>query len=82
MCPEPYAPQDALAREDGWRALRIEGTLDFTLVGILAGIAALLAERHIPIFVVSTYDTDYLLVKKENLSAALDALQTGGYEVE
>ncbi len=82
VCPQECVPVDTLAREDGWRALRIEGMLDFSLVGILAKIASLLAEQKIPIFAVSTYDTDYILVKKEKLSAALEALQKGGYEIE
>jgi len=82
VCPEEYAPQNALIRDDGWRAMRIEGVLDFSLVGILAKIAGLLAEHQIPIFAVSTYNTDYLLIKEEKLSAALDALREGGYETE
>jgi len=82
VCPEAYVPQDVLVREDGWRAMRIEGVLDFSLVGILAKIAGLLAEHQIPIFAVSTYNTDYVLLKKEQLPAALEALRTGGYEIE
>ena len=67
MCPECFAPQNALVRDDGWRAMRIEGILDFSLVGILAKLAGVLANQQIPVFAVSTYNTDYLLVKKDKL---------------
>ena len=67
MCPECIAPQNALVRDDGWRAMRIEGILDFSLVGILAKLAGVLANQQIPVFAVSTYNTDYLLVKKDKL---------------
>ncbi len=81
VCPDTYAPKDTLVRENGWRAMRIEGVLDFGLVGILARIAGLLAEDEIPIFAVSTYNTDYVLLKEEKLSAALKKLQENGYEI-
>ena len=82
VCPEAYVPQDVFARDDGWRALRIEGVLDFSLVWILAKLSGILAEHQIPVFAVSTYNTDYLLVKQENWSSALDALRAEGYEME
>ena len=82
VCPEAYVPRDVLARDDGWRALRIEGVLDFSLVGILAKLSGILAEHQIPVFAVSTYNTDYLLVKQENWSSALAALRAEGYETE
>ena len=66
---------------DGWRTFRIEGVLDFSLIGILSEISKVLAENKIGIFVVSTYNTDYILVKKENLQKAQQALKTTGYEV-
>lgn len=75
VCPSDAAPENALAREDGWRALRVAGTLDFSLIGILADIAARLAERSISMFAVSTYDTDYVLVKQERLQDAVEALK-------
>ena len=81
VCPEAAVPKGALAREDGWRMLRIRGTLDFSLTGVLAKISAVLAENGIAIFAVSTYDTDYLWVKKENDAAALAALTGAGYTV-
>ena len=81
VCPTTDAPEKTLAREDGWRAFRIEGVLDFSLTGILAPIAALLAERRIGIFAVSTFNTDYVLVKAENLPTAMDVLAKAGYEI-
>lgn len=82
VCPTAAVPADVLAREDGWQALRIEGVLDFSLVGILAPIASLLAERRIPIFAVSTYNTDYVLVKAARMAEAIEALCSAGYTVE
>jgi len=81
VCPDAYVPNDNLVRESGWRAVRIEGVLDYGLTGILAGIAGLLADREIPIFAVSTYNTDYVLLKEEKLSLALETLQENGYEI-
>ena len=81
VCPTADVPERTLAREDGWRAFRIEGVLDFSLTGILAPIAALMAERHIGIFAVSTFNTDYVLVKEENLPSAMEALEKAGYEI-
>lgn len=82
VCFTEDVPDNTIEREDGWRAFRIEGVLDFSLTGILAGISALLAEEKIGIFAVSTFNTDYILVKKENEMAALSKLQsTGKYEV-
>ena len=80
VCPTDRVPVATLAREDGWRAFRIEGQLDFSLVGILARISSVLAAEKIGIFAVSTFDTDYILVKAENLERALVALARAGYE--
>ena len=82
VCPEEHVPECTLAREDGWRAMRIEGVLDFSLVGILAKIADTLAERNVPIFAISTYNTDYVLVKRERLSDAMGALESAGWTFE
>jgi len=81
VCPTDAAPQENLKREDGWRAFRIEGVLDFSLIGILARISAILAERSIGIFVVSTYNTDYVLVKEQQLAQTLEALKQNGYRI-
>ena len=81
VCESEKAPKDALKREDGWRGLRIAGPLDFSLIGILAKIAGLLAAQKISIFALSTYNTDYVLVKEEKLADALTALTRAGYDV-
>ena len=62
--------------DDGCKAFRIQGVLDFSLIGILAKIATVLADNGMSIFAVSTYNTDYVLIKKENYQKALDILQT------
>lgn len=82
VCPTDRVPDSTLAREDGWRALRVAGALDFSLVGVLAGIAGVLARNGIPIFALSTYDTDYILTKEEQFGRALAALRQAGYDVE
>lgn len=79
VCETRLAPADALAREDGWRAMRVAGTMAFTLTGILSGIAGALAGAGVPIFAVSTYDTDYILVKEKDLDRAVEALTGAGY---
>ena len=81
VCETKYAPADALAREDGWCAFRIDGILDFSLVGVLAQISSLLAEHSISIFVVSTYNTDYVFTKAESFDAAIALLEQAGYTV-
>ena len=81
VCRTEVVPGNTLAREDGWRAFRVQGVLDFSLTGILARLSGVLAEKGIGIFAVSTYNTDYILVKAENLSPALAALEAVGYTV-
>ena len=81
VCETRTAPRDAVERDDGWRAFRVSGTLDLSLVGVLHGIADVLADIGVPVFVVSTYDTDYVLVKEGSLDRALDALSAAGYAV-
>lgn len=79
VCITERVPAHILERDDGWRAFRIQGVLDFSLIGILSKISSLLAENKIGIFVVSTYNTDYILVKEYNLSKALTVLSEAGY---
>ena len=81
VCRTSETPSCAVAREDGWKAFRIEGELDFSLVGILSKISGILAANEIGIFAVSTYNTDYVLVKKEDFDRAMDSLSAAGYEV-
>ena len=68
-------------RDDEWKAFRIQGTLDFSLIGILLKISCLMAENNIGIFAISTFNTDYVLMKKENYQKALDVLKALGYMI-
>lgn len=81
VCLTENAPADALKRDDGWKAFRIQGVLDFSLIGVLAPIADILAAEKIGIFAVSTYNTDYILVKEEAYDRAMAALAKRGYTI-
>lgn len=81
VCRTEDTPIHTSAREDGWKAFRIQGELDFSLIGILSKISTILAENNIGIFAVSTYNTDYILVKRENFSRALEVLGEKGYTI-
>ncbi len=72
---------DGVAAEREWRCLKVEGPLDFALTGVLAGIATTLAHADVSIFAVSTYDTDYILVKEQTLPHTIDALSRQGYHI-
>ncbi len=82
VCPTELVPEKTLARDDGWSMFGVVGSMDFSLVGILASLSATLAEAGVGIFAVSTYDTDYILVKTEGLETALEALVTAGNTFE
>ena len=79
VCKTEDTPAETIERDDGWRGFRIEGVLDFSLIGILSKLSAILAENQIGIFAVSTYNTDYILVKEENFNRALKVLASEGY---
>ncbi len=81
VCPEHLVPDD-LGRSGGWRVLRVAGTLDHGMTGVLSSLASPLAEAAIPIFAVSTFDTDYLLVPARGLDAAIAALAEAGHETD
>ena len=81
VCITSDVPSNVIQRDDGWKGFRIQGILDFSLVGILAKIAENLAENGISILAVSTYNTDYVLMKKENYQKALDILERSGYVI-
>lgn len=81
VCPTSQMPSNAIERNDGWKCFRIQGELDFSLIGILAKISSLLAENDISIFAISTYNTDYILIKQESFDKALDILANAGYEI-
>ena len=82
VCKTEDAPADTTERDDGWKGFRIEGVLDFSLIGILSKISSILAENKIGIFAVSTFNTDYIFVKSENFDRALSALKKKGYFVK
>ena len=82
VCPTDNKPPDCLSAEDGWSLLRVDGQLDFGLVGIIADISGTLARAGIPVFVVSTYLTDYVLVKTAQLPDARTALRNAGHAIE
>ena len=81
VCITTDVPPNITERDDGWRAFRIQGELDFSLIGILSKISGILAVNKIGIFVVSTFNTDYVLSIKENYEKALNALSNAGYEI-
>jgi len=81
VCKTVEAPEKTIAREDGWRGFYIAGTLDFSLVGVLSKISSALAENNIGIFAVSTYNTDYILVKEKDFDRALNVLSDKGYGI-
>ncbi|MBQ6456692.1 MAG: ACT domain-containing protein [Mogibacterium sp.] len=81
VCRTEDTPAETTERDDGWRGFRIQGVLDFSLIGILSKISGILAENSIGIFAVSTYNTDYILVKEENFERALDVLAAEGYRI-
>jgi uncharacterized protein len=80
VCAEEHVPSDVKADRE-WRALKVEGPLDLALTGILASLANPLAEAQINIFAISTFDTDYLLVKGYNLTRTCDVLRQAGHVV-
>lgn len=81
VCITEHVPANIISRDDGWNGFCIQGILDFSLIGILAKIATILADHGISIFAVSTYNTDYILVKKEKYQKALEVLEGAGYEI-
>ena len=81
VCPSDTVPPHYLAVEDGWALLRVDGQLDFGLVGIIAELSRALADAGVPIFVQSTYLTDYVLVKQDRLPDATAALTAAGHRV-
>ena len=82
VCETKDTPAQTTDRDDGWRGFRIQGVLDFSLIGILSGISTILADNKIGIFAVSTYNTDYILVKEENFDRTIEVLAKEGYEIK
>ncbi len=82
VCPVDFVPENTTERDDGWKCFRIKGVLDFSLIGIIARITKILASNGIGIFAISTFNTDYVLVKKADFSKAINALRSSGYKIE
>jgi hypothetical protein len=82
VCESSHVPLDAIASETGWKALKISGILDLGLIGVIANIANILAKAEISIFTLSTYNTDYILLKAENLNKCIQTLTDNGYIVK
>ncbi len=81
VCSVDKIPENAFETDLAWRAFRIQGQLDFSLIGILSKISTILADNQIGIFAISTFNTDYILTKDENFSRAIEVLVGAGYEV-
>ena len=80
VCDEKFVPDDVKS-EPGWKLIMVQGPLDFSLIGILADLSSVLAQSEISIFALSTYNTDYILVKNDQLDEAIRALKQAGFEI-
>ena len=80
VCVEESVPAGDCV-QPGWRCLQVDGPLDLSRTGIAAGLTKPLAEARVPVFLISTYDTDYLLVRAEQITVAISVLEQAGYEV-
>lgn len=81
ICSTKHAPQETISRSDGWRAFRIQGQLDLTLIGVLSALTDILARNKIGLMAVSTYNTDYVLVRAADLEKALVLLEDQDYKI-
>lgn len=81
VCRTEDIPSKTIECDNGWKGFRIQGILDFSLIGILSKLSGVLAEHKIGIFAVSTFNTDYIFVKEENFEKALTVLASEGYTV-
>ena len=81
VCPQEQVPADASA-ERGWCVFEVAGPLDFSLTGVVASLVTPLADESIPLFVVSTFETDYLLVREHDLERSVAALTAAGHSVD
>ena len=82
VCPVDQVPGNTVSRDDRWRAFRICGKLDFSLIGVLARISKILANNQIGIFAISTFNTDYILMKEESFKKVLSVLKSAGYKMK
>ena len=80
VCPEAHLAPGTTS-ETGWRCFKVQGLLDFSEIGIIFSLSQPLAENGVSVFVISTFDTDYFMVKEKDLSKAIDALTAKGHQV-
>ena len=80
VCPQDNVPSE-VRRENGWRCLEIAGPLDFSMVGVIATLTGTLASANISVFVFSTFDTDYLLVREQDVDAAMESFTAAGHQI-
>ena len=81
MCPTSLVPDNTTERNDGWKAFRIEGVLDFSLIGILSRLSTCLTDNGIGLFAISTFNTDYILTKDSDFNKAIEMLEQTGYTI-
>lgn len=81
VAPTNTVPSNTINRNDGWKMFKVEGVLDFSMVGIVSSISGVLARANLSIFSISTYNTDFILVRNDRLDEAIKALNTAGLEV-
>src|SRR5262245_31526060 len=81
VCHEEGVPEDVPC-EGGWRCLRVAGTLSFALVGVLASLVGPLADAGVSVFCLSTFDTDYVLFREQDMARAKEALRAAGHSIE
>lgn len=81
VCDTAHIPQNTVSVEAGWKGLKIKGVLDFGMVGVIAKIAGILAEQNISIFVISTFNTDFILIKATHYQTAVHLLGQNGYTI-
>lgn len=82
VCSTNLVPKNVIERDNGWKAFRIQGVLDFSLIGILSKISTLLADNNVGIFAISTYNTDYIFTKEENFEKSIKILEQNGYIIK
>ena len=80
VCPQARVPEDIRAESD-WRCLRVSGPLDFSLVGVIASLTGILAAVNVSVFVISSFDTDYILVKESDLKTAVESFVEVGHAI-
>lgn len=81
VCQQNDSLSQAIEINKDWRIIKVSGPLDFSLTGIIAEISGILAENKIPVFTISTYQTDYFLVKGQDINKAIDSLKYSGYDI-